>query len=80
MKKLSSIKTFLSNNPFGGVGTSIGGYFISLSDALSPFLRFLILFFSTITAISVAYIQYNKAWRIKDAKENASKKDRSNSR
>ena len=60
----------------------MGGYMLSLSDILSPVLRFLILIFSTVTAISVAYVQYNKAWRVwnvKDKKE-PRKKGNSNSR
>ena len=79
---LDSIKVALSNHPFKGVGASMGGYILYLSEALSPFLRFLILFFSTVTAISVAYVQYSKAWRVwnvKDKKE-PRKKGNSNSR
>ena len=79
---LDSIKVALSNHPFKGVGASMGGYVLSLSEILSPFFRFLILFFSTVTAISVAYVQYSKAWRVwnvKDKKE-PRKKGNSNSR
>ena len=79
---LDSIKVALSNHPFKGVGASIGGYILSLSDMLSPFLRFLILIFSTVTAISVAYVQYNKAWSMWNVKseKDPSKKGNSNSR
>ena len=79
---LDSIKVALSNHPFKGVGASMGGYVLSLSEMLSPFFRFLILIFSTVTAISVAYVQYNKAWSMWNvkSKENPSKKGDSNSR
>ena len=76
---LDSIKVALSNHPFKGVGASMGGYILSLSDFLSPILRFVILVLSTVTAISVAYIQYDKARRIWYAKKNSSKKGNSNS-
>ena len=77
---LDSIKVALSNHPFKGVGASMGGYVLSLSEMLSPFFRFLILFFSTVTAISVAYVQYNKAWRVWNDKsgKDSSKKGNSN--
>lgn len=58
---MDSVKTLLYNNPSAGLGTSLGGFLISLTDLLPPFLRFLILLFSTVTAISMAYIQYSKA-------------------
>ena len=78
---LDSIKTVLSNHPFGGIGASMGGYILSLSEFISPFFRFLILVFSTVTAVSVAYVQYNKAWRVWNVnKESSRKKDNSNSR
>ena len=59
----------------------MGGYVLSLSEAFSPFFRFLILIFSTVTAISVAYVQYNKAWRVWNvkSKKDPSKKGNSNS-
>ena len=78
---LDSIKVALSNHPFKGVGAAMGGYILSLSDILSPVLRFLILIFSTVTAISVAYVQYNKAWRVWNVKgkKDPSKKGNSNS-
>lgn len=75
-----SIRAVLSNHPFGGIGASMSGYIISLSEALSPFFRFLILLFSTVTAISVAYIQYNKAWRVYGKVKKRSKKGSCNSR
>ena len=78
---LDSIRNILSERPFSSIGTSLGGYLVSLSDMVSPFLRFLILVFSTVTAISVAYVQYNKAWRVWNVKkENSGKKDNSNTR
>ena len=78
---LDSIRVGLDNHPFAGVGTSIGGYILSLSEFISPLFRFLILTFSTITAISVAYVQYNKARRIWNVKnENTGKKGNNNSR
>ena len=75
---LDSIKTVLNNHPFGGITTAMGGYVISLSDMLSPFFRFLILIFSTVTAISVAYVQYNKARSAYDKAKKPSKKGDSN--
>ena len=75
-----SIKEVLNNHPFGGIGTAMGGYIISLSEMLSPIFRFLILTFSTITAISVAYVQYNKARRVYGKVKKFRKKGRSNSR
>ena len=59
----------------------MGGYILSLSEVMSPFFRFLILIFSTVTAISVAYVQYNKAWRVWNVKgkKDPSKKGNSNS-
>ena len=78
---LDSIRAGLNNHPLAGVGTSIGGYILSLSEFISPLFRFLILTFSTITAVSVAYVQYNKARRIWNVKnENTSKKGNNNSR
>ena len=76
---LDSIKSALDNRPFSGLTTSLGGYILSLSDFLSPILGFVILVLSTVTAISVAYIQYDKARRIWYAKKNSSKKGNSNS-
>ena len=78
---ISFFKDSLENHPFTGIGTSLGGYVLSLSDFMSPLLRFLILIFSTVTAISVAYVQYNKAWRVWNVnKKGPRKKDNSNSR
>ena len=74
----SSIKELLDSHPFTGITTSLGGYVLSFSDFLSPILRFLILLFSTSTAISVAYVHYNKARRTWYGKD-SSKKDSSNS-
>jgi len=75
---LDSIRTVLHDHPFGGVGASMGGYVLSLSEMLSPFFRFLILFFSTVTAISVAYVQYNKARSAYGKVKKPSKKGDSN--
>ena len=75
---LDSIKVALNNHPFKGVGASMGGYVLSLSEMLSPFFRFLILFFSTVTAISVAYVQYNKARSVYGKSKKPSKKGNSN--
>ena len=72
---LDSIKLILNERPFSSMGTSLGGYFISLMDALNPVLRFLILLFSTVTAVSVAYVHYSRARRIWNGKKNTSKKD-----
>lgn len=74
-----SIKAILSNHPLGGISTAMGGYIISLTEMLSPIFRFLILTFSTITAISVAYIQYNRARRVYVKDKDPSKKGNSNS-
>ena len=75
---LDSIRTVLHDHPFGGVGASMGGYVLSLSEMLSQFFRFLILFFSNVTAISVAYVQYNKARSAYGKVKNPSKKGDSN--
>ena len=77
---LSSLRDSLDNNPYAGVGTSLGGCLLSLSEALSPLLRFIILILSTTTAISVAYIQFNKARRVWYGEKNSRKKDNSNTR
>ncbi len=77
---MDSVRAILSDHPFAGVGTSIGGYILSLSEFLSPLFRFCILVFSTITALSVAYVQFKKArsvWNGKD--ENPGKESDSNS-
>lgn len=75
-----SIKAILHNHPFSGISTAMGGYIISLTEILSPLLRFSILVFSTVTAVSVAYVQYNKARRVYGKEKNSSKKSNSNSR
>ena len=75
-----SIKTVLNNHPFGGVTASLVGYILSLSEFISPVLRFFILVFSTVTAVSLAYVQYNKARGVwNDHKKDTRKKDNSNS-
>ena len=75
---LTSIRASLDSHPIANIFASLTGYALSLSDFVSPSLRFLILLFSTSTAISVAYIQFNKARRLWYGKENPSKKDDSN--
>ena len=76
----SSIRDTLDSHPITNIFASLTGYLISLSDVISPSLRFLILLFSTSTAISVAYIQFNKARRLWYGKKDSSKKGNSNSR
>ena len=68
----------LEAHPLVNITASLSGYLLSLSDLIPPILRFLILLFSTSTAISVAYIQFNKARRLWHGKD-PSKKDNSNS-
>ena len=75
----SSIRDTLDNYPFTSISTSLSGYMISLFDIVPPLLRFLILVFSTSTAISVAYIHFSKARR-EWYGEDSSKKDNSNTR
>ena len=78
---MDTLKTVLSEHPFAGVGTSLSGYIISTIDFISPILRFLILFFSTMPAISVAYVHYNKARRSwNEGNTKPSKKSSRNSR
>ena len=76
---ISFFREYLDTHPFANIIASLTGYVISLADFLSPTLRFLILIFSTSTAISVAYIQFSKARRLWYGK-NSSKKDNSNTR
>ena len=75
---LTFFRDSLEAHPLVNVVASLSGYAVSFSDLLHPILRFLILLFSTSTAISVAYIQFNKARRLWYG-ENPSKKDNSNS-
>ena len=70
----------LEAHPLVNITASLSGYLLSLSDLIPPILRFLILLFSTSTAISVAYIQFNKARRLWYGKKDSSKKGNSNSR
>lgn len=75
-----SIRSLLQNRPFSSLSTSLGGYFLSLTEILTPLLRFFILFFSTVTAFSVAYVHYNEVRRIWNGKKkDTSTKDNSNS-
>ena len=76
---LTFFRDSLEAHPLVNVVGSLSGYIISLADFIPPILRFLILILSTSTAISVAYIQFNKARRLWYGK-NSSKKDNSNSR
>ena len=73
-----SIKYILTNHPFSSISTSLTGYILSLADFISPILRFFILFFSTITAVSLAYLHYNKARSVWNAKKDSRKKGNSN--
>ena len=75
---ISFFKDSLEAHPFVNTVASLSGYIVSFSELISPPLRFLILLFSTGTAISVAYIQFNKARRLWYGK-NYRKKDNSNS-
>jgi len=76
---ISFFRNSLETYPLSNIIASLSGYAVSFSDLLHPILRFLILFFSTSTAISVAYIQFNKARRLWHDKD-PSKKDNSNPR
>ena len=75
----SSIRDIFHEHPLSNIFASLLGYLLSLSEFISPVFRFLILVFSTRTAISVAYIQFNKARRLWYGKKDSSKKDDSNS-
>ena len=75
---MSFFKNSLETHPITNIAGSMSGYIISFADFIHPALRFLILIFSTSTAISVAYIQFNKARRLWYG-EDSSKKDNSNS-
>ncbi len=74
-----SVRDSMDNHPFTAISTSLVGYMVSLSDFISPALRFLILVFSTSTAISVAYVHFIKARRLWDGEKNTGKEDNSNS-
>ena len=76
---LTFFRDSLEAHPLVNVVGSLSGYIISLADFIPPILRFFILAFSTSTAISVAYIQFNKARRLWYG-ENSRKKDNSNPR
>ena len=75
---ISFFRDSLEAHPLVNTVASLSGYIISLSELIHPILRFLILVFSTSTAISVAYIQFNKARRLWYGKDTG-KKDNSNS-
>ena len=74
---ISFFRDSLEAHPFVNVAASMSGYIMSFAEFIHPFLRFLILVFSTSTAVSVAYIQFNKARRLWYGKD-SSKKDNSN--
>lgn len=60
------MKELLANYPGCGMVGSLCGYFISLIDYLPTFMRLIILLASTITAVSMAYIHYKKALKVKN--------------
>jgi len=74
---MDTLKVLLHDNPGISLTGTISGYIISFSELFSPVLSFLILLASTVTAISLAYIQYKRA--ISYGK-NTSKKSSRNSR
>ena len=71
----SFFREFLETHPIANIAGSMSGYIISFSDFIHPVMRFLILVFSTSTAISVAYIQFNKARRLWYGKDSRKKDD-----
>ena len=58
---MDSLKVFLHNNPGQSLLGTISGYAIYFIEILNPILSFMILLASTITAVSLSYIQYKKA-------------------
>ena len=75
---MDSIKVLLDSKPTTSLAGTLGGFFISLTEVLTPVLSFIILFASAITAVCLAYIQFNKARTY--VKKKSSKKSSSNSR
>ena len=75
---MDSIKVLLDNKPTTSLAGTLGGFFISLTEVLTPVLSFIILFASAITAVCLAYIQYKKARAY--VKKKSSKKSSSNPR
>mgnify|MGYP003110915644 CR=1 FL=1 len=74
---MDTLRLYLHNNPGSSLLGTISGYTIHLADVLSPILSFIILVASTITAISLAYIQYKRA---RSYGKNTSKKSSRNTR
>lgn len=60
------MKEIAVNYPGCTMAGSLCGYFVSFIDALPDMLRLTILIASTITAVSMAYMQYKKALKVKD--------------
>ncbi len=74
---MDTLRHYLHNNPGSSLTGTISGYIVSFSELFSPILSFLILLASTVTAISLAYIQYRRALNYG---KNTSKKSSRNSR
>ena len=68
------MKEIAVNYPGYTTVCSLCGYFISYLDMIPDLLRLLILIASTITAISMAYIQYKKALKIKNESKKRNKR------
>ena len=60
------MKEILANHPGCSIVGSLCGYVLSLIDYLPAVMRLVILLASTITAVSMAYIHYKKALKVKD--------------
>ena len=60
------MKEIAVNYPGCTMAGSLCGYFVSFIDALPGIMRLVILLASTITAVSMAYVQYNKALKVND--------------
>ena len=67
---MDTLKQVLLNKPGTGLASSLTGCFISLTDMLPDFLRFIILVASTITAVSLAYIHLRRALVVKNENKN----------
>ena len=74
---MDTLKVYLHNNPGSSLLGTISGYIVYFAEVLSPVLSFLILLASTVTALSLAYIQYKRATSYG---KKASKKSNRNSR
>ena len=75
---MDSLKIYLNDNPGTSLAGTLGGFVISLAEVLTPVLSFIILVASAVTAVSLAYIQFNKARAY--VKKKSSKKSSRNSR